>query len=59
MQYDEDFIMEFLDWIANNCEIKQAGDPWTGDLWQKWFYYNGEQMIGWQLLNIYKEINNL
>ena len=55
--FDKDFISDFLDWVAQNCEIKKGGDPWTGDVWQNWFYYKEEQMIGWQLLDKYIEIN--
>lgn len=52
--YDKFFISDFLDWILENCEIIEAGDPFTGDLWKKWFYYKGEQMYGmFHLLNIY------
>ena len=39
--FDREFIMEFLEWVAQNCEIKKAADPWTGDIWKNWFYYKG------------------
>jgi hypothetical protein len=57
--YDEQFISDFMEWVAQNCTIEKGGDPWTGDIWQSWFYYKGEQMIGWQLLNIYNDIYDL
>tara|TARA_R110000851_G_scaffold327291_1_gene496630 strand:+ start:142 stop:324 length:183 start_codon:yes stop_codon:yes gene_type:complete len=55
--FDEVEMMEFLDWVAQECEIKEGGDPWTGDNWQKWFYYKGDQMVGNELYMKYQEVN--
>ena len=55
---DKEDLADFLEWVAQNCTIEKGGDPWTGDIWQNWFYYKGEQMIGWQLLNIYNDLHH-
>ena len=54
---DKYFIADFLDWVAQECTIKESGDPWGAGVGKKWFYYKGEQMVEWQLLNKYIEIN--
>jgi hypothetical protein len=47
----------FIDWIAQECKIYKCGDPWSGDEWKNWFFYNDEQMTPDELIEIYKELN--